>query len=176
MSRWVEEMIQEMALRDASKKIQGETGAEKKPASPAPARRLSDEHNTTEILADTPRLRKILERREPARLVIIDSPLHGDLGKTIYLDKPLLRIGRSSDNDLWIDDNSISRMHCQIQSAEGNAILHDLGSANGTLINGERLRGGSRVLQNEEKIRIGKTDLVFFGSTEGDTQSADQHA
>jgi len=176
MSRWVEEMIQEMALRDASKKLHVESEEQKKPASPKPARRLSDEHNTTEILPDTPRFRMILERKEPARLVIIHSPLHGDLGKTIYLDKPLLRIGRSSDNDLWIDDNSISRVHCQIQCAEGNAILHDLGSANGTLINGERLRGGSRVLQHEEQIRIGKTDLVFFESTAEDPKKADQHA
>jgi hypothetical protein len=176
MSRWVEDMIQEMALRDANRKINGDSVADKKHAVERPARRMSDEHNTTEILPDTPRFKMILERREPARLVIIHSPLHSDLGKTIYLDKPLLRIGRSSENDLFIDDNSISRMHCQIQFTEGNAILHDLGSANGTLINGERLRGGSRVLQHEEKIRIGKTDLVFFESTEGDAPRLDQRA
>ncbi len=168
MSRWVEEMIQEMAVIDGRKKETGETERARANAQKPPVRRLSDEHNTTEILPDTPRFKALLERKEPARLVIIHSPLHGDLGKTIYLDKPLLRIGRSSENDLWIDDTSISRMHCQIQFADGNVVLHDLGSANGTLINGERLRGGSRVLMNEEKIRIGKTDLVFFEGTPGE--------
>jgi len=58
------------------------------------------------------------------------------------LDQGILRIGRSPDNDWVIADDggrTVSRRHCEIHRQEGRAWITDLGSANGTLLNGRPL-------------------------------------
>lgn len=77
-------------------------------------------------------------------------------------------IGRADDCDVVLDDPSVSRHHAEIASRPGSApVLEDLGSANGTFVNGRRIRPGlgfkptdepSRAeLQGGELLRIGDT-------------------
>jgi diguanylate cyclase (GGDEF)-like protein len=82
-------------------------------------------------------------------LVVIGGP---DLGRKIPLDAPALVIGRDGAADLVVPLDGISRAHCRIEVGEG-VWLRDLGSTNGTLLNGEpvptdralRLASGDRI-------------------------------
>ncbi len=69
-----------------------------------------------------------------------------------------LRVGRGDDADLQIDDDHISRRHARLVNHGGVVWLQDLGSANGTYVNGERLSGACRLFHGDE-IRF---DAVAF--------------
>ena len=71
-----------------------------------------------------------------------------------------VRIGRARDIELRIDDHSVSRKHTLLRVIDGQVRVKDLGSQNGTFVNGEKL-AGSRTLLSEDVISIGGTSLVF---------------
>lgn len=73
----------------------------------------------------------------------------------------IITIGRSSSNDVNINDPLVSRAHCQIiQDEYGNFRLIDTNSANGTFINGTKRHGEVR-LNTSDIIRIGNTTLPW---------------
>ncbi|MGZ3407937.1 MAG: sigma 54-interacting transcriptional regulator, partial [Polyangia bacterium] len=69
-------------------------------------------------------------------------------------------IGRSEEADLRLDDDTASRSHAKIITADGVARLFDLGSHNGTFVNGERV-DGTRPLVSGDVITIGAITLVL---------------
>lgn len=69
-------------------------------------------------------------------------------------------IGRAVDNPLSIPDTSVSRRHCSVRRGEGGWTISDLGSGNGTVINGDRIEAET-VLRNGDVITIGDTELSF---------------
>jgi hypothetical protein len=71
-----------------------------------------------------------------------------------------LRIGRDPDNDLSIPDDSVSRHHAVITLAGTEPRLKDLGSSNGTYVNGLRLREGSLALTEGDSVKLG--GVVFI--------------
>jgi len=73
--------------------------------------------------------------------------------------KPLI-IGRlSSASDITVRDAFVSRVHCGISFVNGQFVLKDLGSANGTYRNGARVYEAP--LEIGDKVQIGNTTLVF---------------
>ena len=84
------------------------------------------------------------------RLEAISYPL---IGRTFYLDKPVLSIGRLASNDIWLEDPFISRHHCLIRNEDGQYVIEDLNSANGTYVDGDRIH--TRLLEDGSLIRIG---------------------
>ena len=72
--------------------------------------------------------------------------------------KPLV-IGRLSASNITVRDAFVSRVHCGISFTNGQFILKDLGSANGTYRNGARIYEAP--LEPGDKIQIGNTTLVF---------------
>jgi anti-anti-sigma factor len=71
-----------------------------------------------------------------------------------------LLIGRRADADLPLNDPEVSRRHAQIESRNGRFIVVDLGSSNGTLLNGERV-AGERGLADGDVLKIGAASLTF---------------
>jgi len=69
------------------------------------------------------------------------------------------RIGRHPFNELSLGDPGVSRYHCWILYRDGLLSVEDLASANGTYVNGERVRA-RRTLRAGDKIRIGTTELL----------------
>jgi len=67
-------------------------------------------------------------------------------------DRPSMTIGRDPGNDLVLEDSSLSRNHARLTLDGDSALLEDLGSRNGTLVNGERLLGPMRVVPGDEII------------------------
>jgi diguanylate cyclase (GGDEF)-like protein len=96
--------------------------------------------------------------KHPALIV-----LQGDhLGAAIALDGKTFTIGRGSDCDVRLDDNLASRQHARLQTAAGGQIycLHDLGSTNGTFVNGQLVEDPI-ALQDGDKIRVGRHVFKF---------------
>jgi len=91
------------------------------------------------------------------KLVILSGPLCGD---AVALNAAGMTIGRDSASQLSIPDHLISRRHCAVEPASGRYTLRDLGSANGTFVNGIPIR--ERVLEHGDRIRAGDSVLLFL--------------
>jgi DNA-binding winged helix-turn-helix (wHTH) protein len=80
--------------------------------------------------------------------------------------------GRDSDAAVWIDDASVSRRHARILVDGEGATLEDLGSKNGTLVNGERLSDRRR-LADGDVLGIGRVSMILRVLQQtGSTQTA----
>ncbi|MGD8536972.1 MAG: adenylate/guanylate cyclase domain-containing protein [Candidatus Aminicenantes bacterium] len=76
------------------------------------------------------------------------------------IDKDEITIGRGEDNDLVLSDGSVSRHHAKIIKDQKNYTISDLGSFNGTRVNGKSIQ--SAPLKDEDEIRIGVVKLNFL--------------
>jgi len=76
------------------------------------------------------------------------------------LGKPRITIGRARSSDVFLPDQWLSRHHAAIEQKTGTYYLVDLGSKNGTLLNGERVSGDRR-LRDGDIITLGEHVLVF---------------
>ncbi len=82
-------------------------------------------------------------------------------GKTFPLEGDVLTIGREASNQIPINDAEISRKHSQLVLQGGKYVLTDLGSTNGTFVNGQRVTG-QHVLQPGEVISLGEQINLLF--------------
>jgi uncharacterized protein YraI len=85
------------------------------------------------------------------QLVVHAGPL---AGKGFPIVKDTLTFGRGADNDIVLDDTQVSRNHAQLVRQGDEIILEDLGSTNGTLVNGKPITG-QHMLQPADIISIG---------------------
>jgi ribosome-associated protein YbcJ (S4-like RNA binding protein) len=76
-----------------------------------------------------------------------------------------LRIGRSRDNDIRITQDTASGHHAQVLCASNGVFVKDLGSTNGTFVNGRMIRQGR--LEDGDVISVGKHELRYLESDEG---------
>jgi len=76
-----------------------------------------------------------------------------------------LTLGRADSNNLPIKDDAVSRVHASVERIAGQYVLRDLGSSNGTLVNGERIIA-DRTLHPDDAITIGHTRIVFRGAAD----------
>jgi len=85
-------------------------------------------------------------------------------GSRYLLDTDLSTVGRHPESDIFLDDITVSRRHVEFRRADGSFRVHDVGSLNGTYVNGDRVDDAE--LQNGDEVRIGKFRLIFFASDE----------
>src|SRR5574341_81581 len=85
-------------------------------------------------------------------------------GAAHMLSGDQLTIGRDSTNDIVINDAEISRRHARLTFQGGKYVLEDLGSTNGTFVNGQRL-AGPRVLKAGEVVSFGEQIILVFEVT-----------
>jgi pSer/pThr/pTyr-binding forkhead associated (FHA) protein len=106
----------------------------------------------------------------------IENPGHvvlrsedGNVVKEYSLEKLEMSIGRLAGSDILLPkDKLASRRHATIRYENGNYIVHDEGSSNGTFVNGQQLEEhGSRVLNDGDRLGIGEHELIYraYGST-----------
>ena len=82
-------------------------------------------------------------------------------GKTFPLEGDVLTIGREASNAVAINDAEVSRKHTQLVLQGGKYVITDLGSTNGTFVNGQRLTG-QHVLQAGEIISLGEQISLLY--------------
>jgi pSer/pThr/pTyr-binding forkhead associated (FHA) protein len=71
-------------------------------------------------------------------------------------------LGKASTNDVSLDhDDTVSRLHAVFENLGFAWSIRDLGSRNGTFLNGERI-SVERVLRSKDEVRVGKTKLIFW--------------
>ena len=76
------------------------------------------------------------------------------------LNRPEILIGRTLNNDFVIDNPSVSKNHAQISADNGGHLVSDLGSSNGTFINGQRITSATR-LEDGCEVRFGRARFVY---------------
>jgi pSer/pThr/pTyr-binding forkhead associated (FHA) protein len=84
--------------------------------------------------------------------------------KTFEIDKDEITIGRVKSNDIHINNLAVSKHHARIIKNQGNYLIEDLKSTNGTYLNTVRII--SRYLKDSDVINIGKYTLVVNIKTE----------
>jgi len=82
-------------------------------------------------------------------------------GKLIQLGKAELLVGRELSNDIVISDADVSRKHARLVQQGDSYLLEDVGSTNGTFLNGQRL-SAPQLLKPGDRIRLGETVEVVF--------------
>lgn len=103
-----------------------------------------------------------------ARLVIAGGP---DAGREFAVTGAVI-LGRDTSAGIVVDDEEVSRRHTSVELAGDSVRVEDLGSTNGTFLNGERIEG-SRELKNGDKVRLGQTVFeVQMEQPEGATKIA----
>src|SRR5262245_17402742 len=90
-------------------------------------------------------------------------PLDG--GETIEIVKDVTLVGRKEDCDLRLDHKSVSKLHCVISKTDGVLLLRDLGSTNGTRVNGTRVRRAA-LLPNDQVAIAHFKFRIFLGPDE----------
>jgi two-component system cell cycle response regulator len=118
---------------------------------------MSEEKTSVQAIADL--LGKA--RSSHAYLIIISAKSPATIGQMHKLDKPEAVLGRSSEAHFQVDDDGISRKHAKVLlGPAGGYQLVDLGSTNGTYLNGERIKLAP--LQDGDKIQIGTNTVIKF--------------
>lgn len=123
---------------------------------------------TIEIGEFQVRIRKIdtvAERAAQAK--IVKAHLQGvgaSAGKSVDLPSVRGVVGREPSSDVPVPDDSVSRQHAELVADQaGLYLIRDLGSSNGTFINGERLKPGvDAPLNHKDQVRFGDTTWVFI--------------
>jgi ABC-type multidrug transport system ATPase subunit/pSer/pThr/pTyr-binding forkhead associated (FHA) protein len=102
--------------------------------------------------------------RYAGKSLIFKSGLEPQLKiEKVDLDKDRITIGRDAANDVVIDHPVVSKRHAEILKEDGKVILVDLGSTNGTFVNGIKVK--RHTLQELDRIVIGPSELHFSGAS-----------
>ena len=115
--------------------------------SPLPESRRTDKHQ--------PALSMPAGRR--LSLAILDGP---DAGNVYRIEKPRITIGRSGA-DLTLNDSEASRLHASLEIRDMAFTVADLGSTNGTMVNGEKISGPTEIGDKGE-FQVGATTLMLI--------------
>jgi len=88
----------------------------------------------------------------------------------LELEQGSLSIGRNQDNDLSIDDPAVSGHHAQIVTVFDSSYVEDLGSTNGTFVNGKQVK--THTLHNGDVLTMGHYQILFQSETAATVQNA----
>jgi predicted component of type VI protein secretion system len=100
-------------------------------------------------------------------------PLEG--GETIELHKDLTLVGRKEDCDLRLDHKSVSKLHCVFVKTDGLLFVRDLGSTNGTRVNGTRIRRAALLPNDQVTIASFKFRVQFGPSGPPPAPAPEEH-
>lgn len=81
----------------------------------------------------------------------------------VTLEANRLTIGRDDASDVTLEDQTVSRLHAVLERYGNSWVLRDVGSANGTFVNGERI-AAERPLRSGDELAIGSIRLVYRGA------------
>jgi pSer/pThr/pTyr-binding forkhead associated (FHA) protein len=76
------------------------------------------------------------------------------------MDVDVTTAGRDPRSDIFLDDVTVSRKHAEFRREEGRFFVRDVGSLNGTYVNGRRVE--ETELANDDALQIGKFKLTFY--------------
>ena len=130
---------------------------------PKPASPLTDE-TTSGVRSPTP-LRTPKSGAKLSAYSFINLTGNGQFEIFFLPEKPVA-IGRDAANDIVVDDEPVSKRHARLTFANNEMTLWDVGSKNGTFVNGERIT--NRKLQPGDVVSVGKGRLIFVRDVKPD--------
>lgn len=140
---------------------------------------IADENLTrSQIRIEARQTRQTSDLTKSRPITAVDAPLLGASTEAfliIYgrqhvpLEGPIANVGRQLDNDIVIEDPTVSRRHAQIQWRHGHYVLYDLGSRAGTLVNGQPV--GECVLQAGDVLTLGNVSIIYGEEPRGEKGS-----
>lgn len=92
-----------------------------------------------------------------------------ELGRVRELKGSSLLLGRHSDADLWLGDDGVSRKHARLVKVGADFHVEDLGSANGTFVQGERIT--RQKLSDGDQIQLGPSAIFRYSITDDDQKA-----
>ena len=95
-------------------------------------------------------------RQSPTRM----QPVLDIDGQRYSLNAASVVLGRSSEADILVDDTGVSRRHLEIRTENGSVRAVDLGSTNGSYVNGQKVQGET-ILTDGSTITMGRTRIIF---------------
>ncbi|MCB8985605.1 MAG: FHA domain-containing protein [Ardenticatenaceae bacterium] len=101
------------------------------------------------------------------QLVVLRGP-HS--GQTYPLTQPAFSLGRDPAADIVFDDPEVSRLHARLVETEDGYRLEDLGSTNGTFVNGRNISAGPVLLEPAQEIQLGSSIVLLFELVEISTE------
>jgi hypothetical protein len=108
-------------------------------------------HSTAERVSDS--LSERARMREETALLLVE-------GKRLVVGPAGVKIGRSRECDVVLNDPNVSRKHAEVRPRGGSWIVTDLGSTNGVSVNGRRIEG-PQVIKAGDRIEIGTSSIDF---------------
>lgn len=118
-------------------------------------KKIDESSHDSTVITSIEKLETDQDRK--AYVLFLSGPLQG---KLYCLDQEQTIVGRAEDVDIPINDTRISRHHFRISTENGKAFIEDLGSTNGTFVNGKRVK--HHELQNGDKIQISSSTVIKF--------------
>ncbi len=88
-----------------------------------------------------------------------------------FLKKPISYIGRINENDVILKDNAVSKKHAKLSLSKGMLEIFDLGSKNGTKVNGSVV--DHKFLRHNDSIQMGNTEIIV--SVQTDDEDKETH-
>ncbi len=104
----------------------------------------------------------------------LDNPLAGaalivasghQAGTRYAVTSEVVTVGRHPDSDIFLDDITVSRHHVELTASSAGYDIKDVGSLNGTYLNGQRLEDSEVFLTNGDELQIGKFKLLYLVSS-----------
>ena len=143
------------APKESKSHVSEETFARRDDALAAKVQEMLPEADSSPIAPPAPGLQ--LPEGKRLSLAILDGE---DAGSVFRLEKPRVTIGRSGA-DLVIKDNEASRQHAAVEVRDTNCTVLDLGSTNGTMVDGARITDAVE-LPDKGEFQIGTTTLMLI--------------
>src|SRR5687768_2432048 len=118
--------------------------------------RASDQPPPQELESPPPPPKKSRRQRGDPRVLVITQGAQS--GQSAELAAGVIMIGRGADCQVILDDDYVSTRHARVVPGAGGIYVEDLGSTNGTYVNGQRITAPTTITMSDT-VRIGKTIL-----------------
>lgn len=101
----------------------------------------------------------IVRNLEPGTALLLSARGPNE-GARFLLDRDVVSVGRHPESDIFLDDITVSRRHAEFRRDAQRFWVHDVGSLNGTYVNGSR--ADDQMLSTGDEVQVGKFKLIAY--------------
>ncbi|OGQ92727.1 MAG: hypothetical protein A2284_04440 [Deltaproteobacteria bacterium RIFOXYA12_FULL_61_11] len=118
-----------------------------------------ENEKTIIVSSEQAKVGRTLRKKAKPSLIFLSGRM---TGRILIVENPKVSLGRDAENDIPIDDPTVSRVHAWIEQVEDGYILRDNNSTNGTFVNDRRLDDTPCALVEGDRLRFGTSQYVKY--------------